>query len=89
MFDALRELGLFALPFDASYGGSNSMVSACIAIEELARVCYNTAYLLVVQWTPIGALIAGGNDDQKARFLPGLASGELRAALMTAERQAA
>ena len=49
MFDHLRELGLFALPFPEQYGGANSMLSACIAIEELGRVCYNTAYLLIVQ----------------------------------------
>ena len=33
MFDALRELGMFALPFPESYGGANSMLSACLAIE--------------------------------------------------------
>ncbi|MBV8746800.1 MAG: acyl-CoA dehydrogenase family protein, partial [Xanthobacteraceae bacterium] len=45
MFDMLRELGLFTLPFPTEYGGSNSLLSACIAVEELGRVCYNTAYL--------------------------------------------
>ncbi|MEI6114885.1 MAG: acyl-CoA dehydrogenase family protein, partial [Burkholderiales bacterium] len=34
MFDMLRELGLFTLPFPAEYGGMNSMVAACLAIEE-------------------------------------------------------
>ena len=58
MFDLLKELGLFTLPFPAEYGGSSSMLSACVAIEEFGRVCYNTAYLLIVQWTPFGAIIA-------------------------------
>ena len=48
MFDLLKELGLFALPFPAEYGGTGNMLSACIAVEELGRVCYNTGYLLVV-----------------------------------------
>ena len=87
MFDLLRELGLFTLPFPSQYGGSGSMLSACVAVEELCRVCYNTAYLLVVQWTPFGAILAGGNEAQKARRLPGLASGELRAAFSTTEAQ--
>ncbi len=65
MFDALRELGLFALPFPGEFGGTNSMLSSCIAIEELGRICYNTAYLLVVQWVPFAAVLAGGNDDQQ------------------------
>ena len=85
MFDALRELGLFALPFPAEFGGTHSMLSSCIAIEELGRVCYNTAYLLVVQWVPFAAVLAGGNDEQKKRFLPGLASGDLRAAISVTE----
>ena len=34
MFDLLKELGLFTLPFPAEYGGSGSMLSACIAIES-------------------------------------------------------
>ena len=42
MFELLRKLGLFTLPFPAEYGGSGSMMSAAVAVEELGRVCYNT-----------------------------------------------
>jgi alkylation response protein AidB-like acyl-CoA dehydrogenase len=87
MFDLLKELGLFALPFPAEYGGTGNMLSACIAVEELGRVCYNTGYLLVVQWVAFGALLAAGSEEQKARFLPGLASGALRGAFSTTESQ--
>ena len=87
MFDLLKDLGLFALPFPAEYGGSGGVQSACIAVEEFGRVCYNTGYLLVVQWVAFGALLAAGNDEQKKRFLPGLASGDLRGAFSTTEAQ--
>ncbi len=87
MYALLKDLGLFTLPFPVEYGGMNSMVSACLAIEEFGRVCYNTAYLLLLQWLPFGALLAGGNDEQKARFLPGLASGTLRGAFASTESQ--
>lgn len=87
MFELLKSLGLFALPFPLEYGGANSVLSACVAVEELGRVCYNTAYLLVVQWVPIGAILAGGSDEQKKRLLPGLASGALRGALSLTEPQ--
>jgi alkylation response protein AidB-like acyl-CoA dehydrogenase len=87
MYALLKELGLFTLPFPARYGGADSMLSACIAVEELGRVCYNTAYLLVVQWLPFGAILAGGTPAQRERYLPGLASGELRAAFSTTEPQ--
>ncbi len=87
MFDLLRELGLFTLPFPPEFGGTGSMLSACVAVEELCRVCYNTAYLLVVQWVPFGAILAGGNQAQKTRYLPGLADGTLRGAISTTEAQ--
>jgi len=97
MFDLLRDLGLFTLPFPEAYGGPSgnggpsgtggSMLSACVAVEELCRVCYNTAYLLIVQWVPFGAILAGGTQAQKDRFLPGLASGDLRGAISTTEAQ--
>jgi len=87
MFDLLKGLGLFTLPFPVAYGGTGSLLSACLAVEELGRVCYNTAYLLVVQWSPFGAILAGGDDEQKRRLLPGLASGDLRAAISVTEPQ--
>jgi alkylation response protein AidB-like acyl-CoA dehydrogenase len=87
MFELLRGLGWFALPFPPEYGGTGSTVSACVALEELVRVCYNTGYLLAVQWTPFGAILAGGTEAQKGRYLPGLASGELRGAISVTEPQ--
>ena len=74
MFDLLRELGIFTLPFPERYGGRESLVSACVAVEEFNRVCYNTAHLLIVQWTPFGAIAAAGNREQQDQYLPGLAS---------------
>jgi alkylation response protein AidB-like acyl-CoA dehydrogenase len=87
MFYLLRELGLLTLPFPPEYGGSNSLLSSCVTIEELGRVCYNTAYLLLVQWSPIGGIIAGGTVEQKQRLLPGLANGTLRAGFSLTEPQ--
>jgi len=87
MFDLLRGLGLFALPFPPRYGGTGSTLNCCIAAEELGRVCYNTAYLMVVQWAAFGAILAGGTEEQKQRWLPGLASGELRCSISVTEPQ--
>lgn len=87
MFELLKELGLFALPLPPEHGGTGSLLSGCIAVEELGRVCYNTGYLLVVQWVAFGALHAAGTEEQKARLLPGLARGDLRGAFSTTEAQ--
>jgi acyl-CoA dehydrogenase len=87
MFELLKALGLFALPLPTEHGGTGSLLAGCIAVEEFGRVCYNTGYLLVVQWVAFGALHAAGNAEQKARFLPGLAAGTLRGAFSTTEAQ--
>jgi alkylation response protein AidB-like acyl-CoA dehydrogenase len=87
MFDLLREVGLFTIPFPQAYGGTGSMLSAAVAVEELGRVCYNTAYLLIVQWVPFGAILAAGSDEQKRRLLGPLAAGEMRGAFSTTEPQ--
>ena len=87
MFELLRSLGLFTLPFPVEYGGMGSMLAACVAIEELGRVCYNTAYLLAVQWTPFGAILAAGSEAQKRAWLPELAAGKVRAAISVTEPQ--
>ncbi|WP_169569840.1 acyl-CoA dehydrogenase family protein [Sneathiella limimaris] len=87
MYDLLKELGLFTLPFPEEYGGTEDSISCCLAIEELGRICYNTAYLLLVQWLPFGAILAGGSKEQKEKYLPGLASGDLRGCFSTTEPQ--
>ena len=85
MFDLLKELGMFTLPFPVKYGGTGSLLSACIAVEEFGRVCYNTAYLLVTQWSSFGAILAGGSEEQKSRWLSGLSAGDVRGALSLTE----
>ena len=87
MFDLLKELGLFSLPFPEQYGGTGSLVSACLAVEELGRVCYNTAYLLVLQWSTFGGIMLAGTEAQKKRLLPGLAKGDIRASISVTEPQ--
>ena len=66
MFDLLKDLGLFALPLPTEHGGTGSLLAGCLAIEELGRVCYNTGYLLVVQWVAFGALHAAGGVSGRA-----------------------
>ncbi len=87
MFELLQKLDLFTVPFSAEYGGTGSVLSACIAVEEFGRVCYNTGALLVTQWVPFGTILAGGSPEQQKRYLPGLATGELRGATSLTEAQ--
>lgn len=85
VFDLFKKVGLFAIPYPAEYGGMNSMVASCLAIEELARVCYNSAYMLVVQWDQFAVLLGGGTKEQQEKYLPKLAAGEMRGAISLTE----
>lgn len=79
MFELLQQEDLLALPFAAEHGGQGSGILTCaLVIEELTRACYNTSYLLMMTWQPFFAISMAGSVEQQARFLPGLAAGELR-----------
>src|SRR5437868_4403051 len=72
-----REHGLFGLLFDERYGGTGTgTLLALIAIEEVSKVCATSGLILAVQELGSLGLKLAGNDEQKARYLPKLASGE-------------
>ena len=59
------------------------------AIDETAEYPEDmfALLLLVVHWTPFSAILAGGTAAQKARYLPKLATGDMRSAFSTTEPQ--
>jgi len=78
----LGELGLMGLPIPEQYGGAGGdTVSYAIAIEELTRIDSSVA-ITVAAHTSLGTMpiLLFGNDDQKERWLPDLASGDRLAA---------
>lgn len=89
MFALLREHNLLALPFPPEFGGQNEgILTCCLAIEELTKVDYNTSYLLMMTWQPFYAMAFAGNEEQRERYLSGLARGELRFSTSATEPQA-
>lgn len=89
MFELLRDQGLLRLPFPVEYGGLGAgIMTTCVAVEELARVCYNTAYIMIITYAPFAAILHAGTDDQKNRYLRGLAEGRLRGSVANTEPEA-
>src|SRR5579864_9718919 len=81
-----RENDIFGLFFDESVGGlGTGVLMALIAIEEVAKVCATSALILAVQELGSLGLKLAGSDEQKDRFLPSLASGELLCAYALTE----
>ncbi len=85
--DKMAELGFMGLLFPEEYGGSGfGEVGYCIVLEELSRACASTAVVLGGHES-IGAMAIylAGTDEQKAMFLPDLASGKKIAAFALTE----
>ena len=74
----MAELGLMGIPWEEKYGGTGmDTLALVIAIEELGKVCPSTGATMMAH-TSLGTapIAAFGTDEQKEKYLPGLASGE-------------
>ena len=78
IIEKMRPLNYFGLQVPKAYGGADlDCISYAITIEELSRV--NAAIgLCITVHNSVGAypIVRFGNEEQKQRFLPPLASGE-------------
>jgi alkylation response protein AidB-like acyl-CoA dehydrogenase len=80
LFEAFRDADLLGLCLPTELGGSGAgILGLTIAIEEVAKYSNAAALMLLLTRLPIGPVLIAGNDDQKKRYLPGIATGELRA----------
>jgi alkylation response protein AidB-like acyl-CoA dehydrogenase len=77
-FDQAAELGLAGISMPEEYGGSGmDLISYCLVIEEIARVCATSAVILSVNNSLVCDPIQGfGSEEQKREFLKPLAAGE-------------
>ena len=76
--DALTEAGWLAAMIPESFGGSGlGLTEASIVMEEINRGGGNAGHCHGQMYN-MGTLLRHGSDEQKARYLPGIASGELR-----------
>ncbi len=75
--ELFKENDLFGLFFDEEYGGlGTGTLLALVAIEEVSKVCATSGLILAVQELGSLGLKLAGNEEQKQRYLPRLASGE-------------
>jgi len=78
----LAELGLMGIPVPEEYGGGGGdTVSYALAVEELTRVDSSVAITLAAH-TSLGTMpiLLFGTEEQRAKWLPALASGRRLAA---------
>jgi len=86
----MAELGFFGLGIPQEYGGQGlSVVGQCVANEELSRTnaCFRTRIGTNNGIGSMGILLAG-TEEQKRKFLPALASGQMVGAFALTEANA-
>ena len=77
VIQALGEGEMMAITIPEEYGGLGlGYVERLIALEEIARISVATAMMMQVGGLGIAPIILFGSDEQKRKYLPGLASGE-------------
>src|SRR4029077_5902996 len=75
---ALTKAGFLAALIPEEFGGSGlSMLEACAIMEEIQACGCNGAACHAQMYT-MGTLLRHGSAEQKARWLPAIAAGELR-----------
>ena len=86
----LAELGLVGLSFPKEYGGSGlPFTVTAFVIEMLARACASTMIQNGIAYTAPAAMIyRDGDDEQRERYLPKLARGEISGAVAMTEPEA-
>jgi alkylation response protein AidB-like acyl-CoA dehydrogenase len=87
--ETMKTLGLFGLTIDEAHGGMGAdLVTLAIAFEEIARGWMGIAGILGSHTLACRMIGKWGTDEQKARYLPALATGERRTCIALTEPDA-
>lgn len=86
---ALAEVGLMGIMIPEEFGGSaSSFVEYCLAIEAIAAADAGVATIVHVHNSAGLTINRSGSDEQKRRWLPGIAQGETIGAFLLSEPHA-
>jgi len=80
IFEAFRQADLLGLCLPTELGGSGAgILGLTIAIEEVAKYSNAASLMLLLTRLPVGPVLIAGSDEQKQRYLQGIATGKVRA----------
>lgn len=87
--EQMKEMGLFGLKIPEEFGGlGESLTTYALVVIELARGWMSLSGILNTHFMAAWQLETFGTREQRERFLPQMATGELRAALCMSEPEA-
>ena len=79
LIDELADLGVFGLTISGDYGGSElPKIGMCVVSEELSRGFLGVGSLATRCEIASELIIKGGTEEQKNKWLPLIASGEVK-----------
>jgi len=84
--DQMKDLGLFGLMIPQEYGGlGESLLTYALCVEELARGWMSISGVINTHFIVAYMIRQHGTDEQKQRYLPRMATGEVRGAFSMSE----
>jgi alkylation response protein AidB-like acyl-CoA dehydrogenase len=82
----MKELGVFGLTIDPEYGGlGESLLTYALVAEEIARGWMSVSGIINTHFIVAYLIARHGTAEQKAAFLPRMATGEVRGAFSMSE----
>ncbi|WP_028659713.1 acyl-CoA dehydrogenase family protein [Nocardioides insulae] len=84
--DGLKELGVFGLMIPEEYGGlGESLLTYALCVEEIARGWMSVSGVINTHFIVAYMLLQHGTEEQKRKYLPRMATGEVRGAFSMSE----
>lgn len=84
--EAMKEMGIFGLMIPEEYGGlGESLLTYALCVEEIARGWMSVSGIINTHFIVAYMLLQHGTQEQKQRYLPRMATGEVRGAFSMSE----
>jgi alkylation response protein AidB-like acyl-CoA dehydrogenase len=84
--EGLKELGIFGLMIPEEYGGlGESLLTYALCVEEIARGWMSVSGVINTHFIVAYMLMRHGTDEQKQKYLPRMATGEVRGSFSMSE----
>jgi alkylation response protein AidB-like acyl-CoA dehydrogenase len=86
IIEGLKELGVFGLTIPEEFGGlGESILTYALVVEEIARGWMSVSGVINTHFIVAYLLMQHGTEEQKAKYLPKMATGEVRGAFSMSE----
>ncbi|KAA1397569.1 acyl-CoA dehydrogenase family protein [Aeromicrobium ginsengisoli] len=84
--EGLKELGIFGIMIPEEYGGlGESLLTYALVVEEIARGWMSVSGVINTHFILAYLIRQHGTDEQKQKYLPKMATGEVRGAFSMSE----